>query len=257
MREFDVLTSVLARRSQPVEVFFRDDDAGWANNRLVALCERMSEIGIALDLAVIPGALDHPTSSRILRLSRDLAATLNFHQHGYAHLNHQWEGRKCEFGSDRDIDLQRRDIGLGQKRLQDFLGSLADPIFTPPWNRCTAKTCKVLPKLGFQALSRIVGGKDFEYAGLTDISVSIDWQKKKQGVHLTSVEFCQYAESYLLHDEVVGVMLHHEHLTDDDLDRLQLFITSLRDSGKVKFRSMQQLIVSTSLRQERPTNVAV
>ncbi len=249
MRNLDALGAALAARPRPVTVFFRDDDAGWANDRLSTLCETMSEAGVALDAAVIPAALDAVTSAHIDRLSRRFASTLNFHQHGYAHSNHQVEGRNCEFGSDRDIEQQRRDISLGQERLRSALGALLDPIFTPPWNRCTEDACRALAEFDFRAISRITGSTNIEHFGLADISVAIDWQKKRRGVPLTGSEFCQYAQHYLLNSDVVGVMLHHEHLDGSDLRRLRRFITCLQDSGNVSFRSMLQIVDSGCLEQ--------
>lgn len=244
MRELESLATTLQSRRQPVTVFFRDDDAGWGNGTLRTLCERVSETGVELDLAVIPGALDQPTAAELIRLSRQFGSNLNFHQHGYVHANHQQEGRRCEFGSEREIDSQRKDIELGRKLLHETLGELIDPIFTPPWNRCTTDTCKVLSEFDFEAISRISGSTAIEHFGLTDISVAIDWQKKKHGVPLAWTEFCQYAQHYLQNNDVVGVMLHHERLTDDDLDRLCRLIECLRSSDKVEFRSMLQIVHS-------------
>lgn len=244
MRDLEPLEMALQSRSRPVTVFFRDDDAGWGNGALRALCERVSETGIELDLAVIPGALDRPAAAELIRLSRQFGSTLNFHQHGYVHTNHQQEGRKCEFGNERYIGLQRNDIGLGQKHLKEVLGELVDPIFTPPWNRCTSDTCRVLAEFDFEAVSRISGSSEIEHFGLTDISVAIDWQKKKHGEPLSWTEFCRYAQHYFQNCDVVGVMLHHEHLRNDDLDRLCLLIECLRDSGKAEFQSMLQIVHS-------------
>ena len=39
------------------------------------------------------------------------------HQHGLAHVNHEREGRKCEFGPARAAAAQRRDIAAGRARL--------------------------------------------------------------------------------------------------------------------------------------------
>jgi predicted deacetylase len=250
MHELDALAAALAARSRPVDVFFRDDDAGWGSDQLSTLCETMSEAGVDLDLAVIPAALEGSTAIHITRLARQFASILNFHQHGYAHCNHQAQGRSCEFGSDRNSEQQHRDISLGQERLQDVLGASLDPVFTPPWNRCSEATCKALAELEFRAISRIAGSVDINHFGLADISVAIDWQKKRRGVPLTWSGFCQYAQHHLLNSDVVGVMLHHEHLGGPDLSRLRSFIACLRDSGNVRFRSMLQ-ILDSDCREQR------
>ena len=127
----------------PVPVFFRDDDAGWGDERLLALLDAFAERELPVDLAVIPRELD-------AGLARELRARpVGLHQHGLAHVNHEREGRKCEFGPARDAAAQRRDIAEGRERLTGLLGDRVDPIFTPPWNRCTTDTGRVLAELGF------------------------------------------------------------------------------------------------------------
>ena len=54
------------------------------------------------------------------------------------------DGRKCEFGESRSRELQHADIAAGKELLSDLLGPITDPIFTPPWNRCTASTAALL-----------------------------------------------------------------------------------------------------------------
>jgi hypothetical protein len=60
-----------------VDVFFRDDDAGWADARLLALCDLFGALELPLDLAVIPAAL-HDGLARELR-ARDWRGR---HKHG-------------------------------------------------------------------------------------------------------------------------------------------------------------------------------
>ena len=79
---------------------------------------------------------------------------VGIHQNGFAHVNHEREGRKCEFGPSRGFAAQREDIAAGQERLRELLGERLDPFFTPPWNRCTADTGAALVELGFAGLSR-------------------------------------------------------------------------------------------------------
>ena len=116
-------------------------------------CSRCStgspRAALPVDLAVIPAELD-------AGLARELRARprVGLHQHGLAHVNHEREGRRCEFGPARGAAAQRRDIEAGRARLADLLGERVDPIFTPPWNRCTADTGRCLAELGFAALSR-------------------------------------------------------------------------------------------------------
>ena len=105
----------LDEATEPVDVFFRDDDAGWEDARLLELIARFAEHGVPLDLAVIPAELHEGLAARLA----DSHAGL--HQHGYAHTNHQVEGRKCEFGPARARAEQHADIAAGQERLTELL----------------------------------------------------------------------------------------------------------------------------------------
>ena len=100
---------------------------------------------------------------------------MGLHQHGLAHANHEREGRKCEFGPSRGLEAQRRDIEAGRARLTDLLGDRVDPIFTPPWNRCTTDTGTALAELGFRVLSRESRAEPLGVPGLFELPIHIDW----------------------------------------------------------------------------------
>ena len=67
------------------------------------------------------------------------------HQHGRAHVDHEPAGvRTCEFGPARPLAVQRHDVVAGRRRLEETLGRRIDPVFTPPWNRCTAAAAEAV-----------------------------------------------------------------------------------------------------------------
>jgi hypothetical protein len=136
----------------PCTVFFRDDDAGWGDERLSALLDLFDRRGLPVDLAVIPAEL-RPTLTAELTV-RAPAGAVHLHQHGVAHVNHEPAGRKCEFGPARSYAAQAADITRGAAILADAFGDLVAPVFTPPWNRCSAVTADVLADAGFAVLSR-------------------------------------------------------------------------------------------------------
>ena len=131
----------------PCTVFFRDDDAGWGDERLWALLDLFDRRSLPVDLAVIPAEL-HPTLTAELTV-RARAGQVHLHQHGFAHFNHEPTGRKCEFGPARSYEAQAADITHGAAILRGAFGELVHPVFTPPWNRCTAVTADVLADAGF------------------------------------------------------------------------------------------------------------
>ena len=181
----------------PVPVFFRDDDAGWSDERLLALLDVLAAVPV--DVAVIPSALGDGLASE-LRVRHGVG----LHQHGRSHVNHEREGRKHEFGPTRPAARQRADIAAGRERLAALLGDRVDPIFTPPWNRCTAATGRCLVELGFEVLSRESRAQPLEVAGLSELPVHVDF------VRLEPHELARRAAVRIRAGGPLGVMLHHE-----------------------------------------------
>jgi peptidoglycan/xylan/chitin deacetylase (PgdA/CDA1 family) len=189
----------------PVDLFFRDDDAGWADDRLLALLDLFDEHRLPLDLAVIPAALDRGLATELRARAGD---RLGLHQHGYAHRNHEPEGRRHEFGPSRTHAAQRRDVEAGATRLADLLGDdVLDPIFTPPWNRCTPTTGRCLLELGFAVLSRESRAAPLGLPGLRELPVAIDW------VRLPPPDVATRLAAAVTNVAVpTGVMFHHAEM---------------------------------------------
>ena len=183
----------------PVPVFFRDDDAGWGGERLLALLDVLGARGVHVDVAVIPAALD-------AALARDLRGRdgVGLHQHGFSHANHEPAGRKHEYGPARGAARQRADIAAGRERLAALLGDEVDPIFTPPWNRCIVETGHCLVELGFEVLSRESRAQPLGVAGLRELPVHVDF------VRLEPEELARRAAATIRAGGPLGVMLHHE-----------------------------------------------
>jgi len=99
---------------------------------------------------------------------------VSVHQHGYAHVNHEATGRKCEFGSTRAREWQLADINHGRRLLHDLFGESLDATFTPPWNRCNAITTGCLREAGFEVLSRDVTATPLDAQGLIELPIAID-----------------------------------------------------------------------------------
>ncbi len=86
-----------------VEIFFRDDDAGWRDDRLRSLIDLFARHELPLDLAVIPAELT-PRLARELR-ARTANERVGLHQHGFAHRNHEHEEGKAR-GHDEEVGDQ-------------------------------------------------------------------------------------------------------------------------------------------------------
>lgn len=212
----DPIHQALDELDRPVHFFFRDDDVGWGTDRLWSLLDLFTEYALPVDLAVIPAEL---TAS----LARDLHARaagspgpLRFHQHGFAHVNHEVEGRKHEFGPSRSRRLQQQDIAEGRRRLTELLGPSLESIFTPPWNRCTQDTGQCLRELGFAVLSREAKAAPLAVPGLVELPINVDWFAHRKGVRLRRAEFGDLVAARTREERPVGVMFHHAVMDADE-----------------------------------------
>jgi hypothetical protein len=194
-------------RADPIPIFFRDDDVGWCDERLLRMLEVFASAEVPIDLAVIPAA----ASPRLVRTLQTLPR-VELHQHGYAHVNHELDGRKAEFGPSRPLDAQRRDIAAGWSRLQDLAGEAARPIFTPPWNRCTGDTGRCLAELGFCMLSREAGAAPLDVPSLCELPIQIDWFARRHGERLAPAAWSARLAAALAGAMPVGIMLHHANM---------------------------------------------
>jgi hypothetical protein len=218
--------------------FFRDDDAGWRDDRLRLLLGVFDRHAAPLDLAVIPCFL----GPHLARELRSRLGTAGLHQHGFAHANHEAKGRKCEFGPSRGEPEQRRSIERGRSLLEQLLEGPVDPIFTPPWNRCTVATGRALVAAGFRVLSRESRAPALGLKGLDELPVHVDWFAHRRGVRLTPAELGQLLAAEGRSGRPVGVMLHHAVMDGDDLRRLdELLGVLVRGARLVRMRELAEV----------------
>ncbi|HXQ74154.1 MAG TPA: DUF2334 domain-containing protein [Pyrinomonadaceae bacterium] len=220
MNWLDPLRKTLDSNPNAITFFFRNDDVGWEDARLFELLDLFAEFNVPLDLAAIPTAISPRTAARLQTLVDRNMGKLSIHQHGYAHLNHEQSGRKCEFGETRSRDSQQADIEAGKHRLNDLFGPTLEPIFTPPWNRCTAATAACLREAGFRLLSRDTTASQLNTDGLMELPVSIDWFAKRKNVRLTREEIGSSFSAAASGGSRLGVMLHHALMDEEERARL-------------------------------------
>ena len=231
----DPLRTALDGAARPVACFFRDDDVGWRDDRLRDLLGLFAELGLPLDLAVIPAALDSCTARELLRRIERSEGRLGVHQHGYAHVNHEPDGQlKCEFGSARRREDQLRDIATGRELLGRLLGPAVEPIFTPPWNRCTRATGGCLMELGFETLSREGSAAPLDTPGLRELPVSVDWHKRRHGARVPFETIAAIAAAAVERGGPVGVMLHHAEMDRSQLKTAAELLTTLAEDDRTR-----------------------
>jgi hypothetical protein len=224
------IRTALNEAAAPVEVFLRDDDAGWSDERLLALLDLIGERSLPVDLAVIPRALNAELAAELR------ARPVGLHQHGLAHVNHEPDGvRKHEFGPSRSFDRQRSDIAEGQRLLARLLDGRVAPIFTPPWNRCTADTGRCLAELGFAVLSRESRAEPLGVPGLRELPVHLDW------VRLSPEELDARAAAVIASGGPVGVMFHHAEMGARERSRATALLDLLANHPQARVQNMAEL----------------
>jgi hypothetical protein len=198
-------------------------------------------------MAVIPRALTPALASELRTRVATAPERVAVHQHGLAHHNHEREGRKCEFGPSRTLELQRRDIEEGRRLLEEVHGLNVSGIFTPPWNRCTEATGEALRACGFHVLSRDVTARPLGVEGLYELPVRVDWFARRKGVRLSSEELgTSLAEAVSDAASPVGVMFHHELMDDAELARTNELLALLAAHPAARCQLMSSFTRSES-----------
>jgi hypothetical protein len=241
------LRRALDAAARPLDFFFRDDDAGWCDERLFALLNLFESRRLPIDLAAIPRAMTPALASELRARVKAAPERLAVHQHGFEHLNHEAEGRKCEFGPSRPRELQQRDIESGQRLLFEVHGLASLDIFTPPWNRCTEATGEALRASGFRVLSRDATARPLRVEGLYELSVRVDWFARRKGVRLSPAELgARLAEAARATASPVGVMFHHELMDEGELTHACELLSLLASHPSARCRLMSALAQSPS-----------
>jgi hypothetical protein len=241
----DPLLQALDAAPGPVTFFIRDDDAGWADERLHALLDVTAEVNIPIDLAVIPEALHAPLAQDLLH-RRD-RQPLGLHQHGWSHVNHEPSGRKGEFGASRAADLRLSDLRQGRDRLLQMLGPRVDEIFTPPWNRCAEGTADQLRALGFIALSRDAGATPQQ--ALPELPVHVDWARHCREAAAAGDDVALRVAADLSRQvpacaapAAIGLMLHHAVMDDDEMALLHKLLARWSAHPHARWVPMRSLV---------------
>ena len=244
------LRAALDAAPEPVTIFFRDDDAGWADDRLAALLDRFAAHGTPIDLAAIPADMTQPLADALVARA-DAGEPVGIHQHGYAHTNHQVQGRKCEFGPARSAAQQLADIADGQRILRELLGPALQPMFTPPWNRCTEDTGASLVDLGIEALSRDRTATPLGLEGLRELPVQVDWFAKRKGVPVGREAVGEQLAARAAEPAPLGVMLHHAEMDTEDMTAMEELLDLVSAHPRTRCLSMAAVLEETSVEWSR------
>ena len=238
----DPIRRALDQSPEPITFFFRDDDGGWSDDRLFKLLDLFADYELPIDLAIIPQALTPALARRIGERIEANPERVSVHQHGFAHVNHEMEGRKCEFGPARGRELQEHDIALGKRILAEHFGPIVQPIFTPPWNRCTGQTGGCLIRLGFRILSRDSSAAPLNIPGLSELPVQVDWFAKRKGERLSLNQMGALIAGAVKDAKPVGIMFHHALMDAGERKAVGELLALLAAHNRAQSRPMQSLV---------------
>lgn len=227
------IARALDARAIPLPLFFRDDEAGWADDRLLRLLPLFEDAGLPIDLAVIPATIAPKLAGQLAQRAR-ATGLIGLHQHGFAHENHERGIPRSEFGAARSIAAQREDITNGRQRLLACFGAQLDPFFTPPWNRCSSSTAPLLVQAGITALSRDQFADPFFVRNLAECPVAIDWSSKPRGPRGLELWAARCAEGVANTDRPYGIQLHHLVMDDEERSILVSLLNLFRKHPKVQ-----------------------
>lgn len=240
------LAAVSGRR---IAVFFRDDDAAEDRPSLRRLLGLFEGQRAPLNLEVIPGLLTAAGAQLLRAAATRHPELIGLNQHGWRHENHESTGRKCEFGPSRDEEQQLEDLRRGRQRLEEAFGDAFFPVFTPPWNRCTAVTHRALVALGFAAISDISSKRNPPAEGLMRIPATIDiidWQGTRD---LRPVdELLDELMEQIRAGGPIGILLHHQVMSDAAFDFLARLLDELRAAEAIGLHLFPSLLRQSLLR---------
>jgi peptidoglycan/xylan/chitin deacetylase (PgdA/CDA1 family) len=240
------LKSMLTLRQNqdaPLHIFFRNDDVDKDEATLRRLLRLFMRRETPINLGVIPGRLTAACGELLAQYVRDAPALIELNQHGWRHINHEREGRKCEFGPSRTFDEQLADIAQGQSRMSEAFGTHWFPVFIPPWNRCAEDTYRALDQLGFHALSAKQGNAVVTGYRFKEISVTLDLYRWRGGASLKpSEEIFGELVAQISRRQTIGVMLHHKVMDERAFSFMDSMLDTLASCPIVRFNTFQSLL---------------
>jgi len=229
-------------RHEPV-LFFRADDIGAGGKAFENLCRIFRHHRIPLEMAVVPAWLSHTRVENLLSTTPLDDPLWGWHQHGWRHVNWQQTGKKSEFGPQRPYEKQWRDIRKGKRKLTEVLGDRFTPVFTPPWNRLSASTLKVLQELGFRAASTSDplprNAKSSPHVRNLKVQVDLHTRKAKDGFDDYD-RLLRELEATLEKKDPAGIMIHHQRMTLFAFDFLDELLFLLKN--RARFARFAELV---------------
>ena len=223
-------------------VFFRADDIGIGSQNFTELINCFNRHKLPLCLATVPTWLTPSRFTELQSLTGISEHQWCWHQHGFVHRNFENIGKNQEFGPARNYEDVLTSLTNGKQRLDSLLGTLNKPVFTPPWNRCSAETLQALEDLGFKAVSRSSGAKPFTKPHFPDLQVNVDLHTRKEPQAEESFQNLLEELERSLGGGQSGIMIHHQRMNKRALEFLDILMACLKKQQNISFVHFGDLI---------------
>lgn len=222
-----------ARHPLPVRIFFRADDIGAPGKRLFSLLDLFCDYQMPLCLALVPSWISRQRWDVFQKTDQKAPALWCWHQHGWRHVSHEIQGKKQEFGPFRSIEEIRQDIVRGREKLENVLNDRFTPVFTPPWNRCDARTLAVLKGNGFKAVSRHCHSMPKTPKGLPDLSVNVDLHTRRENRPEEGWRALWKELSTAVSSGTCGIMIHHQQMNSTAFAFLEALLDIVKQNSRI------------------------
>lgn len=228
-------------------VFFRADDIGAGGRAFEAMCRLFRYHQVPLAMAVVPAWLSGIRKRQLFDVAPLDEPLWGWHQHGWRHVNWQRSGKSSEFGEQRPLEKQWKDIHQGQAKMQEIFGKRFTPVFTPPWNRLSNATLKILQDLEFAGVS---GVKPFPRGlkppvVLKNLRINVDLHTRSAKDGATDFEtLLEDLGSLLVKKETIGIMLHHHRMNRFSFDFLDELLGLFKHRVGARFHSFDDILGS-------------
>jgi hypothetical protein len=230
--------------NKPGYIFFRDDDVAAPGRHFTQLRELFFQRRVPLNLAVVPAWLTRERWRSMKNFKRSAVDLWCWHQHGWRHQNHEIIGKKQEFGPYRSDTAIEDDILKGRRRLERLIGENFYPVFTPPWNRCDARTLRFLMLHGYVAVSRSQNPNRSMHKDLPDFCVNVDLHTRKERSAVSGWANLFEELGAAISSGLCGIMIHHNRMNPAAFEFLEVLLEILlthKDLRLVHFRELARM----------------
>lgn len=214
-------------------IFFRADDIGIASVRFRQLISCFQKHRLPLCLATVPAWVNEARLRELRHITGMDSSQWCWHQHGQLHRNFAPAGKKQEFAASRSKSTIHTSVGKGKNKLEQLLGPDFQPIFTPPWNRCSSDTLEALVELGFKAVSRSRGAEPETLPQLPDLQVNVDLHTRKETEPAMSLFKLMAEIEQGVGSGLCGIMIHHQRMNGAALELLDTLLGLIKSNHRL------------------------